>query len=119
MGASEEAIGNKNLGVEFTVWTKAPTGLGGGAGKMENILEQGRKSNEVLRLSKVSFTVAVFNLLCSDHFLKLPVYLLHAPDESVPVAETLGAIQTLYEEGRFEKVSVTPLPPLTSNKQLT
>ena len=54
MGASEEAIGNKKLGAEFNIWTKAPTGLGGGAGKRENILEQGRKSNEVLKLSKVS-----------------------------------------------------------------
>ncbi|KXG46841.1 uncharacterized protein PGRI_035870 [Penicillium griseofulvum] len=89
MGASEETIGNKNLGAEFSVWTKAPTGLGGGAGKRENILEQGRKSNVVLRLSKI------------------PVYLLHAPDESVPVAETLGAIQTLYEEGRFEKFGLS------------
>lgn len=89
LGASEEAIGNKNLGAKFNVWTKAPTGLGGGAGKRENILEQGRKSNEVLRLSKI------------------PLYLLHAPDESVPVAETLGAIQTLYEEGRFEKFGLS------------
>ncbi|KAH8684376.1 NADP-dependent oxidoreductase domain-containing protein [Tricladium varicosporioides] len=89
MGASEETIGNKNLGAEFTIVTKAPTGLGGGAGKRENILREGRKSNEVLRLRKI------------------PVYLLHAPDESVPVAETLGAIQTLYEEGRFERFGLS------------
>jgi hypothetical protein len=57
MGASEGTIGKKNLGAEFTVWTKAPTGMGGGAGKRENILEQGRKSNEALKLGKVSFTV--------------------------------------------------------------
>lgn len=68
MGASEEAIGNKNLGAEFSVWTKAPTGLGGGAGKRENILEQGRISNEVLKLSKVNFTVAIFKPLRPDHF---------------------------------------------------
>ncbi|KAH8589432.1 NADP-dependent oxidoreductase domain-containing protein [Bisporella sp. PMI_857] len=89
MGASEEAIGKKNFGAEFNVWTKAPTGLGGGAGKRENILEQGRKSNEVLKLSKI------------------PVYFLHAPDESVPVAETLDAIQMLYREGRFEKFGLS------------
>jgi aflatoxin B1 aldehyde reductase len=46
---------------------------------------------------------------------KIPVFLLHGPDESVPVAETLGAIQTLYKEGRFEKVFVTALSRLTSH----
>lgn len=54
MGASEETIGNKSLGSEFIIGTKAPTGMGGGAGKRENILNEGRKSNEVLKLSRVS-----------------------------------------------------------------
>lgn len=38
--------------------------------------------------------------------LKIPLYLLHGPDETVPVAEILDAIQILFEEGRFEKVKV-------------
>lgn len=52
-GASETTIGNKNLGSEFIIVTKAPTGFGGGAGKRENILKEGRKSNEVLKVDKV------------------------------------------------------------------
>lgn len=43
-----------------------------------------------------------YNVLTFD---QIPLYLLHGPDESVSVAEILGAIQTLYEEGRFEKVT--------------
>jgi aflatoxin B1 aldehyde reductase len=43
----------------------------------------------------------------------------HAPDESVPVAETMGAIQTLYEEDRFEKVSFTAHIPSRPSKPLT
>jgi hypothetical protein len=108
MEASEEAFGKKTLGAEFTVWTKASNGLGSGAGKRNNILEQGGKSNEFLRLNKVSLMMAYLQNHCVLTICKIPVYFLYAPDESVPVAETLDAIQTLYKEERFEKVCVTP-----------
>jgi aryl-alcohol dehydrogenase-like predicted oxidoreductase len=40
-----------------------------------------------------------------DFRMQVPIYLLHAPDDTVPVEETYSAIQALYEEGRFEKVA--------------
>lgn len=40
----------------------------------------------------------------TDKETQVSVYLLHGPDETVPVAETYSAIQTLYDEGRFDEV---------------
>jgi hypothetical protein len=53
MGASETAIGNKGLSTEFSITTKANTGLGNGAGKRDNILEGAKKSWEALKVDKV------------------------------------------------------------------
>jgi aryl-alcohol dehydrogenase-like predicted oxidoreductase len=39
---------------------------------------------------------------------RVPIYLLRVPEDRIPVSETMKAIQHLYEEGHFEKVS--PLP---------
>ncbi|KAH7420244.1 NADP-dependent oxidoreductase domain-containing protein [Cadophora sp. MPI-SDFR-AT-0126] len=83
MGASETAIGKKGLSPDFKITTKAPTAPGNGAGSRGNVLKAARASLADLKVEKVS------------------VYLLHGPDETVPVAETYSAIQTLYEEGRF------------------
>lgn len=89
LGASETAIGNKGLGSEFTITTKAPTFAGSGSGKPEAILKAAKESREALRVEKVA------------------IYLLHGPDDSVPVGETYSAIQTLYKEGRFDKFGVS------------
>ena len=45
----------------------------------------------------------------SDKETQVSVYLLHGPDEAVPVAETYSAIQTLYDEGRFDEVIIDHL----------
>ncbi|PVH80466.1 Aldo/keto reductase [Cadophora sp. DSE1049] len=89
MGVSETAIGNKSLGPVFKITTKAPTAPGNGAGSRVNVLKAARASLADLKVEKVS------------------VYLLHGPDETVPVAETYSAIQTLYEEGRFDEFGLS------------
>ena len=54
MGDSETVIGEKGLASEFAVPTKAPTGMGGGAGKRDNILQAAQQSWDALNVSKVS-----------------------------------------------------------------
>ncbi|KAH8926359.1 putative aldehyde reductase [Atractiella rhizophila] len=38
---------------------------------------------------------------------KVRIFYLHVPDRSVPLLETLEAVNTLYEEGKFEKFGVS------------
>ncbi|KAL9941227.1 hypothetical protein D7B24_004549 [Verticillium nonalfalfae] len=82
-GASETALGNKKLAQEFKVYTKAATGVIEGTGKKDLILNFANESLKALQVDKI------------------PLYLLHAPDETVPVNEQMDAIQTLYKEGKF------------------
>jgi aflatoxin B1 aldehyde reductase len=37
---------------------------------------------------------------------KIPVLFLHSPDLSVPISETMDALQELYLQGKFEKVRI-------------
>ncbi|KAF2100228.1 Aldo/keto reductase [Rhizodiscina lignyota] len=88
-GESEAVIGNLGLPKEFEVATKAATGTWEGAGKREHVLEGAQLSLDALRISKI------------------PIYFLHAPDETTPVADTMSAIQELYEHGHFEKFGLS------------
>jgi aflatoxin B1 aldehyde reductase len=38
---------------------------------------------------------------------KVDLWYLHAPDRSVPIAETLKGVNELWKEGRFEKWGVS------------
>ncbi|KAH7308589.1 NADP-dependent oxidoreductase domain-containing protein [Stachybotrys elegans] len=38
---------------------------------------------------------------------KIPIYLIHAPDDSVPVSETLDALQEHYKQGKFEELGLS------------
>jgi len=87
-GTSENALGNKGLGATFSITTKSSM-AGKGALSRENLLKTARESLEKMKIEKVS------------------VYLLHGPDDTIPISETYSAIQTLYEEGRFERFGVS------------
>ncbi|KAL3417593.1 aldehyde reductase [Phlyctema vagabunda] len=87
-GRSEEAIGLKGLAKEFIITTKAPTATAGN-GSYENILKEARLSFAALKVDRVR------------------VYLLHAPDDTIPLEHTYKAIQELYLEGKFEKFGLS------------
>jgi len=36
--------------------------------------------------------------------LQVDIYYLHAPDPSIPLEETLSAIQEIYAAGKFKRV---------------
>ncbi|KAH7314344.1 NADP-dependent oxidoreductase domain-containing protein [Rhexocercosporidium sp. MPI-PUGE-AT-0058] len=91
-GASETAIGKQNLAAEFTITTKAPGGIPG-SGEADSIIAAARASFDALKVDKVH------------------IYLLHGPDESVSISETYSAIQTLYNEGRFQKFGLSNFSP--------
>lgn len=39
--------------------------------------------------------------------VKVDIYYLHAPDPTIPIKETLSAIQELYEAGKFKRVGAS------------
>jgi aryl-alcohol dehydrogenase-like predicted oxidoreductase len=45
---------------------------------------------------------------------QVDIYYLHAPDPTVPIKETLSAIQELYEAGKFKRVGVSIQLPCTA-----
>lgn len=42
---------------------------------------------------------------------QVAVYLLHTPDDTVPISETMEGIQALYLAGHFKEVRLLPSPP--------
>lgn len=85
---SEKIIGEFGASKSFLIATKANAGLPG-TGKREAILEGAQQSLDELRVDKVD------------------TYMLHAPDPTTPIAETLDAIQELYLAGKFDKFGLS------------
>ncbi|KAH8596212.1 NADP-dependent oxidoreductase domain-containing protein [Bisporella sp. PMI_857] len=88
-GESEGALGNRALAIRFETTTKASTIPGNGAASRENILKAANESLAALKLNKI------------------PLYLLHGPDDTVPASETYGAIQYLFEQESIEKFGLS------------
>ncbi|KAM0254933.1 hypothetical protein ACHAQJ_006307 [Trichoderma viride] len=86
-GASETAIGNLQLGPEFAVDTKAPTGFA--KGSAGNIEQAAKESLAALGTKQVR------------------TYFLHGPDETVPFEEQMEAIQKLYVQGSFLRFGIS------------
>ncbi|PVH87460.1 Aldo/keto reductase [Cadophora sp. DSE1049] len=88
-GLSEEFIGNEGLSSEFDIITKARMGLIPGGASKEGVLKSWKESEEALKANKVKY------------------YLLHVPDETTPIGETMEGIQALYLAGHFEKFGLS------------
>ncbi|KAH7354921.1 NADP-dependent oxidoreductase domain-containing protein [Rhexocercosporidium sp. MPI-PUGE-AT-0058] len=92
-GASEEFIGNEGLSSEFDIITKARMGLVPGGASKEGIFKSWRDSEDALKVKKVKY------------------YLLHVPDETTPISETMEGIQALYLSGHFEQFGLSNFSP--------
>ncbi|KAG4411064.1 hypothetical protein IFR04_015808, partial [Cadophora malorum] len=92
-GASEEFIGNEGLASEFNIVTKARMGLIPGGASKKGILQSWKESEEALKAKKVKY------------------YLLHVPDETTPIGETMEGIQALYLAGHFEQFGLSNFTP--------
>ncbi|KAL2825099.1 Aldo/keto reductase [Aspergillus cavernicola] len=88
-GASESFLGQEDAGSKFEIITKSPIGVVPGAAAKAAILQNAALSLDTLQVSEV------------------PIYLLHGPDDSVPISETLEAIQELYQAGKFKKFGLS------------
>ncbi|PLB52554.1 Aldo/keto reductase [Aspergillus steynii IBT 23096] len=89
LGISETFLGQQNAASEFEITTKAPSGFLPDSATKSAIIQNGTLSLEALKTSKV------------------PIYLLHGPDDSVPLSETLDGVQELYLRGAFEKFGLS------------
>ncbi|KAF4636675.1 hypothetical protein G7Y89_g1415 [Cudoniella acicularis] len=92
-GESETFLGNENLAAEFEIITKAEMGLVPGGSSKEGILKGWEESAAALKTEKV------------------PVYLLHVPDDKTPIAETMEGIQALYLAGKFDQFGLSNFSP--------
>ncbi|KAH7410978.1 NADP-dependent oxidoreductase domain-containing protein [Cadophora sp. MPI-SDFR-AT-0126] len=92
-GSSEEFIGKEGLSSEFDIVTKARMGLIPGGASKEGILQSWKESEEALKVKKVKY------------------YLLHVPNDTTPIGETLEGIQALYLAGHFEQFGLSNFTP--------
>ncbi|KAH6976308.1 NADP-dependent oxidoreductase domain-containing protein [Ilyonectria sp. MPI-CAGE-AT-0026] len=86
-GASEAVLGTKHLTPEFTVDTKAATGINLGSGG--RILEFANESRDALLPNKIR------------------TYFLHGPDEATPIEQQMESIQALYQQGLFTQFGLS------------
>ncbi|KAI9694250.1 MAG: hypothetical protein M1820_009108 [Bogoriella megaspora] len=91
MGSSETVLGECGAGTtfNFTIDTKAYGGFRAGSGTYENIVSNGLDSIKKLKVPQVD------------------IFYLHAPDASVPIAETLKGINELHQKGVFKRFGLS------------
>jgi aflatoxin B1 aldehyde reductase len=87
-GKTESVLGAMRLAADVAVSTKANAATKGGLTR-ESVLAQGRGSLARLGTKQVD------------------IFYLHWPDHKTDILETLGAVQTLYEEGAFRRFGVS------------
>lgn len=91
-GRSEELLGETHAWLDFNIATKAPA-FSPGSLSEKNILENCDRSLKALKMEKVD------------------IYYLHGPDSKTPFAEQCRAMNTLAEQGKFERWGVSNLTP--------
>lgn len=88
-GESEAIIGEAKAGQSFTIDTKVAGGFRKGSPTKDNIIQSAKESLEKLGLKKVH------------------IYYIHAPDDEVPLSETLAGINEVYKSGAFERFGLS------------
>lgn len=90
---SEEAIGKQSARTSFTIDTKLPGGLNPGSATKEGVLRDVQDSLARLKVSQVD------------------ILYLHAPDDTVPIEETLEGIDEAYKRGWFKRFGLSNFTP--------
>ncbi|KAL6864578.1 NADP-dependent oxidoreductase domain-containing protein [Trichoderma novae-zelandiae] len=88
-GLSEQILGEVKAAERFTIDTKHIGGWTPGESTREKVVARGLESLRKLGVDKVN------------------IFYIHAPDNSVPLEETLAGIDDLYRQGRFEKFGLS------------
>ncbi|KAE8337825.1 hypothetical protein BDV24DRAFT_154094 [Aspergillus arachidicola] len=89
----EELLGQAHASHDFIIDTKLTGGFDPGSLSRERVLNDVNISLEKLQVPK------------------LGILYLHAPDETVPIAETLSAVNELYNQGKFTRFGLSNYPP--------
>ncbi|PTB63674.1 Aldo/keto reductase [Trichoderma citrinoviride] len=88
-GLSEQILGEIKASERFIIDTKHVGGFAPGESTREKVVARGLESLKKLGVDKVN------------------IFYIHAPDNSVPLEETLAGIDDLYRQGKFEKFGLS------------
>lgn len=109
---SEKALGELDAPSKFIIHTKAP-GFRPGVATKASILNYADQSLKELKTDSVcsahvSLSSAAMYRTKADNgsidVMQVEIYYLHSPDATVPLEETLDAVQEVYKDKRFKKV---------------
>jgi len=92
-GDSEEMLGAVGAGKDFIISTKIPGGWEAGSTTKENIIKDVKGAMQRLKMEKVD------------------ILYIHAPDPSIPLAETLAGINEIYKAGHFSRFGLSNYLP--------
>ena len=88
-GQSEAILGSVNAGDRFTIDTKWRGGFAAGSSTKETIIATAKESLERLKMKQVD------------------IFYIHAPDASVPIADTLAGVNEVYKSGAFKRFGLS------------
>ena len=88
-GQSEAILGSVNAGDRFTIDTKWRGGFAAGSSTKETIIATAKESLERLKMRQVD------------------IFYIHAPDASVPIADTLAGVNEVYKSGAFKRFGLS------------
>lgn len=108
---SEKALGELDAPSKFIIHTKAP-GFRPGVATKASILNYADQSLKELKTDSVCSahvplsSAAMYRTKAdkSIDVMQVETYYLHSPDATVPLEETLDAVQEVYKDKRFKKV---------------
>lgn len=86
---SEDAIGKIAKRKEFTIDTKLPGGFGPGAVTKDGVIKGAQDSLKRLNIDQID------------------ILYIHAPDDSIPIEETLEGINEAYKQGAFRRFGLS------------
>ncbi|KAL9623631.1 MAG: hypothetical protein Q9160_002087 [Pyrenula sp. 1 TL-2023] len=88
-GDSESILGRANAGKDFIIDTKVPGGFQPGSSAKASIVKTVPESIERLKVDKVD------------------TLYIHAPDQGVPISESLAGINEVYQKGLFSRFGLS------------
>ncbi|KAE8361510.1 putative aldehyde reductase [Aspergillus caelatus] len=89
----EELLGQTQASHNFIIDTKLTGGFDPGSLSRERVMSDVNKSLEQLQVKK------------------LGILYLHAPDDTIPIAETLSAVNELHNQGKFTRFGLSNYAP--------
>ncbi|TVY56825.1 Oxidoreductase sirO, partial [Lachnellula suecica] len=103
-GESETFLGNEGIPFKFNIVTKAAGGIVPGGLTKEGIIKGWYESEAALKVNRVRSPPHGLNPSYPD---QVDTYLIHVPDDTCPIGDTMEGIQALYLAGKFSKFGLS------------